>query len=74
MGQSFKECELLEQCGFFVNYSSNIEVVKQGWARLFCENKNNKSEACARKKQFLESGEKPPDNLAPNGILMPINT
>lgn len=34
-------CEFLDECGFFLNFKSNSEVLKQGWVRMFCENKKN---------------------------------
>ena len=44
-----EKCELLEKCGFFLNYQGNSEVVKQNWIKLFCESRET-SEKCERKK------------------------
>jgi hypothetical protein len=62
-------CELLEKCGFFNNYKKNTEVVKQGWIRMFCEDKA-KSDRCERKKIRKQTGKPPLDNMAPNGNFL----
>jgi len=64
-----EKCELLEKCGFFLNFQGNSEVVKQGWIRNFCESKE-KSEKCERKKIRKETGKPPTDNMAPTGRLL----
>ena len=42
-----EKCELLDKCGFFLNFKGNPEVVKQGWISMYCESME-KSELCAR--------------------------
>jgi hypothetical protein len=61
-----EKCELLDKCGFFLNYKGNSEVIKKGWIRMFCENQE-KSEKCERKKKRKQTGKQPADNLAPTG-------
>jgi len=66
-----ENCELLEKCGFFLNFKKNSEVVKQGWIRSFCESKE-KSEKCERKKVRTQTGKPPADNMAPTGKMLPV--
>lgn len=63
------QCELLEKCGFFLNFTSHLEVIKQRWVTLYCENKAS-SELCERKIIRLRTGEPPADNMAPTGRLI----
>lgn len=63
------KCELLEKCGFFLNYQGNSEVIKKGWIRMFCESKA-KSETCERKKIRMKTGKPPADNMTPSGKLL----
>jgi hypothetical protein len=62
-------CENLAKCGFFVNFKSNTEVVKNSWVRLYCESKA-KSENCERKKIKRQTGKPPADNMAPTGKIL----
>ncbi len=62
-------CEFLDECGFFLNFKSNSEVLKQGWVRMFCKNKE-KSEKCERKIVRRGSGKPPADNMALTGRLL----
>ncbi len=64
-----EKCELLDTCGFFKNFKGNSEVVKQGWIKMFCEDKN-KSERCARKKYREQHGVAPVDNMSPTGKML----
>lgn len=64
-----ERCELLDSCGFFRNFTSNLEVIKAGWIRLYCEHRET-SELCVRKKIRLESGQPPADNMAPTGTML----
>ncbi len=64
-----EKCELLQKCGFFLNYNSNSEVVTQGWIRIFCENQE-KSKRCIRKKIRKHTGKPPPDNMTPTGKML----
>ena len=64
-----EKCVLLDTCGFFLNFQGNSEVVKQGWIRNYCESRE-KSERCERKKIRKETGQPPPDNMAPTGTML----
>lgn len=64
-----EKCEFLDKCGFFLNFKGNSEVIKQGWIKLYCENRK-KSEECARKKYRKEKGTPPPDNMSPTGKFL----
>lgn len=64
-----EKCELLDKCGFFLNFTSNLEVIKQKWITLYCEDKSI-SEQCERKKIRAATGVAPVDNMAPTGKLM----
>ena len=64
-----ERCELLNKCGFFLNFKGNSEVVKQGWIRTFCESKE-KSKKCKRKEIRRTTGKPPKDNMAPTGKLL----
>lgn len=63
------KCELLDTCGFFLNFKGNSEVIKQGWIRSFCESRV-KSERCERKKIRAQTGQPPVDNMTPTGKLL----
>jgi hypothetical protein len=65
-----EQCELLDKCGFFLNYKANSEVIKEGWIRMFCENKE-KAEKCERKKIRKQTGKPPADNMTPTGRMLP---
>ncbi len=62
-------CELLSKCGFFNNYKGNSETIKQGWIKMFCEDKA-KSERCERKKIRQATGKPPADNMSPTGKVL----
>jgi hypothetical protein len=64
-----EKCELLEKCGFFLNFKGNSEVIKQGWIKVFCENLA-KSENCERKKIRKQTGKPPADNVTPTGKMV----
>lgn len=64
-----EKCEFLNKCGFFLNFKGNTQVVKEGWVRMFCEDKD-KSEKCERKKIRLQTGKPPADNIAPTGTML----
>lgn len=63
------KCDLLDKCGFFMNYTSHLEVLKKKWIALYCENSVN-SEFCERKKYRNTHGTPPGDNMAPTGTLL----
>ncbi|OQC47101.1 MAG: hypothetical protein BWX58_01717 [Deltaproteobacteria bacterium ADurb.Bin026] len=64
-----EKCELLNTCGFFINFRGNTEVVKQGWIKMFCESKE-KSEKCKRKEIRKQTGKPPVDNMTPTGKML----
>ena len=63
------KCELLEKCGFFLNFRGNSEVAVEGWVRLYCESLE-KSETCERKKIRRQTGRAPADNMTPTGKML----
>ena len=64
-----EKCELLETCGFFLNFKGNPEVLHAGWINLYCESKE-KSEKCKRKEIRKQTGKAPPDNMTPSGKII----
>lgn len=64
-----EKCEMLEKCGFFLNFRGNTEVVKNGWIRIYCS-KRKTSEYCVRKKIKKETGMPPADNMSPTGNFL----
>jgi hypothetical protein len=64
-----ENCELLSKCGFFTNFKANSEAIKQGWVKMFCENKE-KSEKCKRKEIRKQTGTPPADNMSPTGKML----
>ncbi len=63
------KCELLDKCGFFLNFKGNTEVIRQGWIKLYCESKD-KSETCVRKQIRKQTGKPPADNMTPTGKML----
>lgn len=68
-----QQCELLEKCGFFLNFKGNPEAITESWIRLYCESLE-KSEHCERKRIRRETGKPPADNMAPTGRMIVINS
>jgi hypothetical protein len=64
-----ENCESFSKCPFFLNFGGNTEVVKQGWVRLFCQDKE-KAEKCERKRLRRETGKPPADNMTPTGKIV----
>lgn len=64
-----KKCELLDKCGFFLNFIGDSEVLQQGWIKMYCEDKE-KSEKCERKKIREKTGAPPADNMVPTGKML----
>ena len=64
-----ERCANLETCGFFKNFNANTEVVKNGWTKLYCEDKG-RSDTCERKKLKAQTGQAPADNMAPTGRML----
>lgn len=63
------KCEFLDSCGFFKHFTSNLEVNKQGWIKLYCENREN-SELCERRKIRIATGFPPVENMTPIGSFI----
>ena len=66
-----QECEFVNQCGFYANFSSNTQVIKESWIKLYCESKEV-SELCERKIIRHRTGSPPVDNMSPTGKLLQI--
>jgi hypothetical protein len=64
-----QKCEYLDQCGFFLNFANNMEVIKESWIKLYCLDREI-SGLCERKKIRLKTGNPPVNNMAPTGKLM----
>jgi hypothetical protein len=64
-----EKCELLDKCGFFLNYKGNSEVLRNGWVKMFCEDLNS-SQSCERKKIRNQTGKPPVDTMTPTGKLV----
>ena len=64
-----QNCEMLEKCGFFMNFKGNSEVVKKGWITIYCKN-IDKSLNCERKKFRQLKGTPPADNMTPTGKIL----
>ena len=64
-----EKCEFIEQCGFFINYKGNTQVMKNGWIQLFCDNVEW-SEKCERKNFRRRTGKPPADNMSPTGEML----
>lgn len=72
-GPVTEKCEFHESCGFLRNLGKNAEVTRQAWIRSFCGNKE-RARSCQRKEYRKQTGDFPPDNIAPTGkILRRIN-
>ena len=63
-----EKCENLTTCTFFKTFFARSTAVKNSWIQLYCENRE-KSDHCARKK-IKNSGQTPPENMAPTGKLL----
>lgn len=64
-----EKCENLANCGFFLNFKGNMEVVKQGWINMYCMN-SEKWDCCKRKLFKKQTQTSPPDNMSPNGKII----
>lgn len=64
-----KSCDLIDKCGFFIKYSKNSEVIKQGWIAMFCHDLE-KAKNCQRKKIRDQTGQPPADNMTPLGKIL----
>jgi len=64
-----EKCELLNNCGFFLNFKGNSDAINKGWIRMYCENLE-KSNKCKRKEIRKKTGKPPADNMSPTGKLL----
>ena len=64
-----EKCELLDTCGFFLNFKGNTDLTIISWFGLFCENYEN-SQNCERKKIRTATGKPPVDNMCPTGKII----
>jgi hypothetical protein len=64
-----KKCQFITQCGFFLNFSTNVETIREAWTKLYCDDLEV-SELCERKKIRLRTGDPPADNMAPTGKFL----
>jgi len=60
------KCDKLETCGFFKKYQDSHARACKSLIETFCLNEE-KSETCARKKIFKETGAPPDDDMMPTG-------
>jgi len=63
-----EKCEYLKTCGFFLNFKGNPEAIHRGWILQYCGSQK-KSEKCKRKEVREQTGQPPPDNMAPTGKM-----
>lgn len=61
-------CEKLDNCPFFKEYHGN-PVVKNKWIDIYCRNSNT-SQKCERKKVYQRTGQRPPINMTPSGMML----
>ena len=66
-----KKCEMLDQCRFINNVTSNLEIINQRWINLYCGD-HERSELCERKKIKKKTGESAADNMAPTGKFIKL--
>jgi len=64
------ECSKLQSCPFFVKFSNLEEFRLKGFKNMYCA--GPLMEQCARIKHKEVEGIKPPDELAPTGILFTV--
>jgi hypothetical protein len=67
--QRMSKCDRLETCGFFKKYQDSHAGACETLIETFCMNLE-KSEECARKKIFNETGSPPDDDLMPTGLTV----
>jgi hypothetical protein len=63
------KCDRLETCGFFKKYQNSHARACDTLIETFCMDEK-KSEACARKKIFQETGAPPDDDMMPTGLAV----
>ena len=60
------ECDRLKDCGFFKKYQDSYAGACKTLIETYCMDEE-KSEECARKKVFKETGSPPDDDMMPTG-------
>ena len=60
-------CDRLGGCGFFKKYQSRHVMACEKLIEEYCNNAE-KSQSCARKKIFEQTGKPPGDDVLPNGM------
>lgn len=60
-----QECPNLAGCGFIEKYSTSKSLAVKGFIALYC--KGSRQGDCKRKQFKAETGQKPPDDMMPNG-------
>jgi CheY-like chemotaxis protein len=61
-----EECELISSCGFHEYLKQFGLPLRRGWIRMFCSSLV-KSERCARKRYYLQTGKFPEPSMTPTG-------
>jgi hypothetical protein len=65
-------CQNLDKCGFFAKYSAAHERACEGFINLYC--RGAKQNECKRKAYRQQHNAPPPDEMMPNGGLVPLST
>ncbi len=60
-------CDRLENCGFFRKYQDRHVMACARLIKEYC-NDPKKSQSCARRKIFEQTGAPPSDDVLPNGL------
>lgn len=63
------ECELLENCGFFLRYQESQDMACRSFIKSYC--RGEKMDVCGRKKYRTRHGAPPTDDMMPTGQLIP---
>jgi hypothetical protein len=62
------ECPFFKDCPFIIKYASKNDQAIKGFVSLYC--KGDKQLECKRRAYKNKTGQKPPDNMLPSGILL----
>lgn len=63
-----QECSNLAKCGFIEKYNTSKSLAVKGFIAMYC--KGSKQDECKRKKLKEETGQRPPDDMMPNGAII----
>lgn len=63
-----KECEMLNNCGFFKKYRQTKDLACKGFMRMYC--RGDKQEECKRKQYKKQHGHPPSDDMLPSGHMI----